>query len=394
MKTPVYLICSCPVRLWGLTSRERVGRMLAKFPNAHLCNANDPLPAQGEVVLLREDYLYDDRVLQGLLATPEIALQDPRTGTIVATHASVERLAHLPSLDTDAVAGLRKVVPGTVATAMQTQLRKFDPPWVAQITAANQAHLEKSLFNGSYKGVTDFITRAIWPVPARWATVWCVRLGLSPNQVTAASYVLAIAAGFLFWHGLFGAGLLAGWLMTFLDTVDGKLARVTVTSTRFGNLFDHGLDLIHPPLWYIAWGVGYEATWDSAIPLEPVLWAICLGYIAGRVCEGAFKLAAPFSLFLWRPFDSLNRLITARRNPNLLILTSLWAFDAHDTALIWVAVWTCVSTLILGVRTMSALVLKHRGQPPQPWLSRIDMSAERDRLIVRMFAPRSGLNDA
>ena len=44
--------------------------------------------------------------------------------------------------------------------------------------------------------------------------------------------------------------------MTFLDTVDGKLARVTVTSSRVGHVLDHGVDLIHPPLWYIAWGLG------------------------------------------------------------------------------------------------------------------------------------------
>jgi hypothetical protein len=123
--------------------------MLAKHPNARLCGAHEPFPAKGDVLVLREDYLYDDRVLRGLLATPEVALQDPRTGTLVAAHASVDRLAHSPSLDSDAVAGLRTVVPDTVATAMQTQLRKFDPPWVAPITPANQAHLEKSLFNGS-----------------------------------------------------------------------------------------------------------------------------------------------------------------------------------------------------------------------------------------------------
>jgi phosphatidylglycerophosphate synthase len=41
----------------------------------------------------------------------------------------------------------------------------------------------------------------------------------------------------LFWHGDYGWGLLAGWVMTFLDTVDGMLARVTLTATRFGNLF-------------------------------------------------------------------------------------------------------------------------------------------------------------
>jgi hypothetical protein len=125
-----------------------------------------------------------------------------------------------------------------------------------------------------------------------------------------------------------------------------------------------------------------------------VLWLMFLGYVSGRLCEGAFKFVAPFSLFLWRPFDSLNRLVTARRNPNLLILTWSWTVDADDMGLILVAVWTCVSTLILGVRTASALVSKRRGQPVQPWLSRIDMTTERDRLIVRLFAPRSGLNDA
>ena len=39
--------------------------------------------------------------------------------------------------------------------------------------------------------------------------------------------------------------------MTFLDTVDGKLARVTLTSSRFGNWLDHGNDIIHPPLWWL-----------------------------------------------------------------------------------------------------------------------------------------------
>jgi phosphatidylglycerophosphate synthase len=44
-----------------------------------------------------------------------------------------------------------------------------------------------------------------------------------------------------------------------LDTVDGKLARVTVTSGRFGHCFDHIIDLIHPPVWYILWGRGLKA---------------------------------------------------------------------------------------------------------------------------------------
>ena len=44
--------------------------------------------------------------------------------------------------------------------------------------------------------------------------------------------------------------------MTFLDTVDGKLARTTLTSSKWGDIFDHGIDLVHPPFWYVAWGAG------------------------------------------------------------------------------------------------------------------------------------------
>ncbi|MEE4464832.1 CDP-alcohol phosphatidyltransferase family protein, partial [Azotobacter chroococcum] len=320
--------------------------------------------------------------------------QDPRDGTVVAARLAVEDLAGTPRLEGPVIERLRQVRPDTVASGLQAQLRKFDPPWVIRITGGEREQLEKSLFNGAYKGVTDFVTRCVWPVPARWVTGWCVRLGLSPNHVTTASYVLAILAGYWFWQGQYGLGLIAGWIMTFLDTVDGKLARVTVTSTRFGNIFDHALDLVHPPIWYIAWGMGLGAAWGFDMPLNAVLWAIFIGYVAGRLCEGAFKFAAPFSLFLWRPFDSLNRLVTARRNPNLLLLTLAWGLGADDVGLLLVALWTVLSTLVLGARVVWALLLRRRGADLQPWLSQIDLRAEGHRPIVRLFAPRSGLSDA
>ena len=80
--------------------------------------------------------------------------------------------------------------------------------------------------------------------------------------------------------------------MTFLDTVDGKLARVTVTSTRLGNIFDHGIDLVHPPLWYLAWGIGLalEPPAIGGVPLSLLFGVILAGYIGGRLCEGAFQL--------------------------------------------------------------------------------------------------------
>ncbi len=393
MTIQIYLVGSCEIALWGITSRERLERILKKYPDVRLMEAGAALPEDGHILLLREDYLYDDRVLAALLDSPDTALEDPRDSSLVAAHLPAARLEGALRLDSPAIRELKITRPATLASGLMTQLRKLDQPWVARITENNREHLEKSLFNGAYKGVTDFITRGVWPVPARGVTRWCVRWGLSPNHVTTASYILAILAGWLFWEGHYGLGLIAGWVMTFLDTVDGKLARVTVTSTRFGNIFDHALDLVHPPLWYWAWGMGLAGSWSFDIPVSTTVWIIFMGYVAGRLFEGAFRFAAPFSMFLWQPFDSLNRLVTARRNPNLLMLSLAWLAGRPDIGLILVAVWTVISSLVLAGRLLQALYLRHQGIDIQPWLTLIDLERESQKPVVRLFAPRSGLAD-
>ena len=152
-------------------------------------------------------------------------------------------------------------------------------------------------------------------------------------MVTVLGLALVIIASVLFAYGYFAAGLLCGWIMTLLDTVDGKLARVTVQSSRLGHVLDHGLDIVHPPFWYVLWGVGLTA-FEPQFGLDHVdlYWLIGLGYIAGRLIEGAFHALGRCSMFAWRPFDAYFRLITARRNPCLIILTIGVACGRADLA--------------------------------------------------------------
>ena len=126
-----------------------------------------------------------------------------------------------------------------------------------------------------------------------------------------------------------------------LDTVDGKLARCTGASSKWGNVFDHGIDLVHPPFWWWAWEHGLAA---YGRPLEPVyatmvLWAIVGGYVAQRMIEGLFiKRFDGMEIHVWRPLDSKFRLITARRNPNMVILVAALLFGRPDVGLELVAV--------------------------------------------------------
>ena len=176
--------------------------------------------------------------------------------------------------------------------------------------------------------------------------------------------------------------------MTFLDTVDGKLARVTVSSSEFGHIFDHAIDLIHPPLWYIAWGLGLSQYQPAAagVPLSTALWLIVIFYIVGRLVEAAFKLwLGRFGIFCWRPTDSYFRLITGRRNPNMILLTISAVLGRPDLGLEAVAFWTVLTSLFLLLRLGLAWHEQNVTGPLQSWFQQIGDGVESRSLAVRVF---------
>jgi phosphatidylglycerophosphate synthase len=160
------------------------------------------------------------------------------------------------------------------------------------------------------------------------------------------------------------------WAMTFLDTVDGKLARVTLTSSAWGNIYDHGIDLIHPPFWWWAWYVGVLPTTTHHIApwLAPALWVILAGYLVGRMFEGLFVLMFKFETHVWQPIDFFFRTITARRNPNLAILTVATLLDRPDIGFVAVAAWTVVCLVFHLVRLIQAALQRARGGVIVSWL--------------------------
>jgi len=317
---------------------------------------------------------------QGQALVPVAAHVEASVAGSVLQNMEAEQFAGIPNL--------RRVTLEDLSGSFSNELRKADHPYVLPIREDNRVELEQHLFSGSYKGVTDFVTKFWWPAPAQRVTRWCALSGISPNQVTSLSLALVILAGILFCYGHFALGLALGWVMTFLDTVDGKLARVTVTSTKLGNVFDHGIDLIHPPLWYLAWGVGLLsfAPLVLEVTLVTTCWVIVIGYILGRIVEGIFQWwLGGFVIFCWKPFDSYFRLITARRNPNMIFLTGSVLIGRPDLGLEAVAIWTVVSTLILLGRLAMAGLEKSTKGPLTSWLAEIDPVNGRDSLAVRLF---------
>ena len=149
--------------------------------------------------------------------------------------------------------------------------------------------------------------------------------------------------------------------MTFFDTVDGKLARVSIQSSRLGHVLDHGTDIIHPPFWYLIWAISIPEL-AMNLSISQFSWVLFGGYIAGRFAEQSFHLLGSCTLFDWRPFDSYFRLITARRNPCLIILTVSLIFSVPGLGILAVAAWTVLTTFILLIRLMQGVFARRNGR--------------------------------
>ncbi len=386
----VHLIADSPVRLWGVTSRERLQRTLGAIVSFDWVVDLAELAAGQVVLIVRGDYLFESRTLAGLLERHDSALRCPSDGRVCAALVSRElapALADALRASGELPEGVQVIAPSDFQSYVG-KLRKAETPLLERLSEETAPDLEALLYGRAYKGITDIITRFVWPRPAKRAVRLCIRLNVTPNAVTLTGLALVIFAGYAFLQGHFWLGLGAGWLMTFLDTVDGKLARVTVQSSQFGHFLDHGIDIVHPPFWYLLWGIGLD-TFEPVLGLDRVdlYWVIFVAYIGGRLLEGAFDLMAQqCSLFAWRPFDAYFRLITARRNPCMIILTAAMLAGRPAWGFVAVAAWTAFASFVLCVRFVQAVLTRARGNALTSWLSDPEDAQQRHGLAYRLFS--------
>lgn len=355
-------------RVFGLDAATRARRLAAKA-GLDCSEAVDP---KRPAILADLDYAWDPSWLKAMAARP---------GSVL-TWRGRPVLAHLPeaypvAAMTDAMASDRPwtgtdllAIDAENAQLSNAELRKRERPFVLPLDPANPEPVERAAYDAAYKGVTDVLTLYLWRKPAFHLTRLAARIGLTPNMVTSLGALLCLLATWLFWTGDYWPGLVAAFAFMVLDTVDGKLARCTGTSSKWGNIFDHGIDLVHPPFWWWAWGTGLAS---YGTPMEPVLLsmvigAIVFGYVVQRIIEGVFMRRFGMHIHVWRPIDSRFRLITARRNPNMLILALALAAGRPDVGLQMVALWTMLSLIFHAVRSAQASARSSRGRPIKSWL--------------------------
>lgn len=231
------------------------------------------------------------------------------------------------------------------------KLRRSLPYWLYTVEDhATRRSLERKLFLDNYKGSTDLLTRWVFP-PLVWPlTRWCVRFRIHPNAVTLLSVFFAFAAVPLWWQGQWLAGFVCAYTMSVLDSVDGKLARLTLTDSRIGDVLDHGLDIVHPPFWYFAWAWGLGArTPDDPLYLSGAL--LVLLYLCDRVVLGVARKRLGFTLHAATRMDERVRSVIARRNILMTIMAVALLAGAGEAGLVAATVWQGLTLLWHTART-------------------------------------------
>jgi len=245
------------------------------------------------------------------------------------------------------------------------KLRRSTPYYLFRIDTPQAARkVERFLFWSNYKGSTDFFTKYVYP-PLVWLMVPpLARARVHPNTVTAVSIFLTLLAVPLFATGHFLAGFLCAYGMSVLDSVDGKLARLTFTDSWLGNILDHGLDLVHPPFWYLAWAWGLtggdltSTAWTAGL--------VMLGlYVLDRLILAIYPRRFHKGLHTHAPMDGVVRTFISRRNINLPLFTVGYYLGLGVPTLYLIVVWQTLTCLYHGGRTFWIFFIE-RARPSQP----------------------------
>jgi phosphatidylglycerophosphate synthase len=214
--------------------------------------------------------------------------------------------------------------------------------------------------DSAQKGVLDFPARVLHPIPENVLTRLVTATPITPNHITVFTALIAFMATYLFTREMFAWGLAIAVVVNVLDGVDGKLARVTLVTSRLGDRLDHILDVAFEFSWYVGIGWGLQAGGDGNLPLLIAVGLVVM-MASSRAASGAYKLTTGRQIHDHRRFDRGFRLVAGRRNIYTLLFVIGLALGHLDRALVVAFGWSVLTVFVYVIRV--GVEMAGRGHP-------------------------------
>ena len=329
---------------------------------------------ESPLLLLEGDGVYDDRVLDHLMGAgpgnsvsggglcaawadsrlaPELARALPDEGGVPGT--ALWKAVSEQTRVTDA-ARLDSYVPELRLTMAPVMVRLERPAQLREV--------ERLMYRRTFKGVTDIVASRGYYHPVRWITRRLAPTAVSPNSVT----VLSIAATWLavpcFALGMPGAGIALGWAGVIADSVDGKLARLTLNLSDRMGVVEHVSAAPALGLSLAAFG-GWVSDWKLLAASVPAVatWVLLACFALDKGVSGGFRRLTGREIFDYSRGDALFHPFAARRNVLLLMMTVGVAAHAAPAALTAMSGWMAATFLFHALRAIQVAVARIGKRP-------------------------------
>lgn len=313
-------------------------------------------------IVISGDLLIDQRLIEWLTAqTTEVALS-AREGERPEMAAALRAQSlEAPTFET----ALINVVAADSLPTYWESMHGDVPMHLRRINTAGDAEQ-------AWDVLLDYIQRRTLELPARYfdplfENIIVRRLAgtaITANQVTLVTTLLGFAVAALYFTGWLRLGVLLAIFVEVLDGVDGKLARITRTTSKAGE-YEHILDFFYENSWWLALG------WFLSTHGSRFAWTAALLMLAFDLADNIVYSIADVkwsrSVDNATPFLSRFRLIAGRRNIYSWILLPGIFLGASAFAFYFAVAWACVTASVhVAWAIMEALSWSARQPTREP----------------------------
>lgn len=235
--------------------------------------------------------------------------------------------------------------------------------WIRITDSATLRKAKEWVIAGAQKGSLDLPAQKLHAPIENYLISRLCETSITPNQLTLITNILAWSVTWAILSGYIWPALVGAALVGIVDGLDGKLARVKMMTSKFGE-FEHLFDMLFEYSWWLSlgWVLGGADPDSTAFMLGVTLVALnfsdtwiaiifwfVLGSEHGRTIDN------------YTPFDHFVRKISGRRNIYIWLLLLTGPIVGLYPAL-WLCVCWGIATVV--VRGGRMLWLKGTGRPP------------------------------
>lgn len=240
-----------------------------------------------------------------------------------------------------------------VNSYVQDMRKEIKPFWMDIDTNDDIVKAEKLLIENACKGRNDFLAMYVNKPIENFIVKLVANKGITPNQITILTNIIAYAGTFLFLKGYLLIAAILTFIVSFMDGVDGKLSRVKISSSYFGKL-EHAFDFLFEHSWYIALAVYLSK--DFGITSIMLCVFIILFDSFTSFCGRAFgKAYKGVDLADYGKVERIFRKFDGRKNTYIIFILIGVLLNVPFYSLIVITFWSFVSAGFYTVRTIKHL---------------------------------------